>query len=380
MNKIRKKTTSVLAGLVALTIGLAACSTPETTDGTTTEQPQDTTTEATTDDTDDTVDATDPVTTDETDTTDAEAAFAEEEGSQRVLQIGYDGGFCQAAIAVAHLHGYFEDEGLQTELTRTGGIAENRDAIALGQLDTSVGMIAAWLKPVTAGVDIRFTVGLHTGCTSAFVLADSDITEFEAGQNVAISGGIGGVNHNIAYRFIEHDGFAPEDFTWRDYAADQLLLILQQGEADVAIIGDQLAEQWVADGTLRRIRSLHEDEDFVDESCCVLGIRGQFLDENPITSEKITRAVYKASQWIGESTENKLETVQLLFEHDYISGSEEYALSLYELFEFGLSNEQTEKTLFATVDEYQKLGIIDADLDPEVVKEQIWHPFDIEND
>ncbi|HML45890.1 MAG TPA: ABC transporter substrate-binding protein [Clostridia bacterium] len=308
-----------------------------------------------------------------------ELAFQAEPASQRTIHIGYDSGLCQAAIPIAHIKGFFAEEGLTTELTKTGGTLDNaRDALAGGKIDTSAGMIAGWLKPVTNGVDIRFTVGLHTGCSSAFVLADSDITAFEAGQTIAISGGIGGVYHNIGYRFIAHDGFAPQDFTWKDFPADQTLLVLQNGEADVAVIGDQLAEKWVTDGTLRRIRTLNDDPDFIEESCCVMGIAGPFLDENPIASEKISRAVYKAALWIGESDENKLEAARILLENNYISGTEEYAVQLMKLFRWGLPNELTEATLYRSVDEYQALGVISKDLDPELIKSLIWTPLDIE--
>jgi NitT/TauT family transport system substrate-binding protein len=310
---------------------------------------------------------------------DKEAAFALEPASKRAIHIGYDGGLCQAAIPIAQHKGFFAAEGLTTELTKSGGTQDNaRDALAGGKIDTSAGMIAGWLKPITNGIDIRFTVGLHTGCTSAFVLSKSDSTGFKKGQTVAFSGGIGGVYHNIAYRFIAHDGFVPDDFKWRDFPADQILLVLQNGQADIAVVNDQLAEKWVMDGILRRVRSLHEDPDFKNEACCVMGIAGPFLDQNPVTSEKISRAVYNAAKWIDASDENKRETAKILLENAYISGTEEYAYQLLKLFRFGIPNDLTEKSLNDSVDEYQALGVLSRDLKPEDVKRQIWKPLNIE--
>jgi len=310
---------------------------------------------------------------------DKEAAFALEPASKRAIHIGYDGGLCQAAIPIAQHKGFFTDEGLTTELTKSGGTQDNaRDALAGGKIDTSAGMVAGWLKPITNGIDIRFTVGLHTGCTSAFVLKNSAENGFRKGQTVAFSGGIGGVYHNIAYRFIAHDGFVSDDFKWRDFPGDQLLLVLQNGQADIAVIGDQLAEKWVLDGTLRRVRSQHEDPDFKNEACCVMGIAGPFLDQNPVTSEKISRAVYNAAKWIDASDENKRETAKILLENAYISGTEEYAYQLLKMFRFGLSNDVTEKSLYDSVDEYQKLGVLSKDLKAEDVKKQIWQPLNIE--
>ena len=302
-------------------------------------------------------------------------SFYSERGSQETIRVGYDGLLCQAPIALAHLKGFFEEEGLDTELIRTGDQNAVRDALAGGHLDVASGMIAAWLRPVTQGIDIRFTAGLHTGCASAFVLADSDIDSFEEGQNIAITGGIGGLFHNIGLRFIANDGFRADDFVWRDFPADQILLALQNGSADLAVFPDNLGEQWIEDGTLRRIRSLHEDPDFKEEACCVLGIAGTFYDENPHTSERISHAVFRAAQWLEESDENKLEAAQLLIDAGYLSSTPEYSVQLMQLFQFALSHDTTRKTLERTVTEYKDLGIIDEQVSSDLVSDQIWKPF-----
>jgi NitT/TauT family transport system substrate-binding protein len=305
-----------------------------------------------------------------------EAAYKAEPASRRVINIGYDGGLCQASIPIAQTKGFFEAEGLKTKLTRS---ESPRDAIAGGKIDTSAGMIAAWLKPISNGVDIVFTVGLHTGCASAIVLTNSDIKSFAdvKGDTIAINGGIGGVYHNIAFRFAAHDGFKAADFKWRDFPADQSLLVLQRGEAKVAVLSDQLAEKWVQEGLVRRIRSLTFDKDFVNEACCVMGISGKFLNENPVTSEKITRAIYKASLWLNESEANRKEAAQILLDGGHISGTPEYALSLLNMYRFGLDNATTEKSLYDSVDEYKALGVLDSKTDANKLKALIWKPLDL---
>jgi NitT/TauT family transport system substrate-binding protein len=308
---------------------------------------------------------------------DYEAAYQKEPASKRVINIGYNGGLCQAAIAVAHEKGFFSAEGLDAKLTRSDS---PRDAIVGGKIDTSAGMIAEWLKAITNGVDIVFTVGLHTGCASAVVLTDSKIKTFEDARDdtVAITGGIGGVFHNIAYRFVAHDGFKATDFKWKDFPGDQLLLVLQRGEASVAVLSDQLAEKWVQEGSVRRIRSLTFDDDFKDESCCVLGISGKFLSENPVTSEKISRAIYKASLWLGENEQNRREAAKILLDGGHISGTPEYALSLLNMYAFGVSSAVAEKSLSDSVVEYKALGVLDEKVDVEGLKAQIWRPLDLD--
>jgi len=309
-----------------------------------------------------------------------EEAWKKEPAYGTTIHIGYDGGLCQAPIPLAYLKGFFEAEGLSVELTKSGDGTQAAVSAALagGKIDTTAGMIAGWLKPVTNGVDLRFTVGLHTGCSSAFVLADSDITGFEEGQTIGFAGGIGGVYNNIGLVFAAREGFRQDQFTWKDFGdASALLGVLQNGDTDIIIVGDQLAEKWVKDGTVRRIYSQHEGK-FENDACCVLAIRGDFYDTNPITSKKISRAIYKAAKWIDESDEHKREAAQLLLDNGHISGTVDFAVSLMKMFKFGLDTETAEKSIYTSVDEYKQLGIIDKSINVEDVKRQIWKPLDLD--
>lgn len=305
-----------------------------------------------------------------------QALYEKEEGSSRTIHIGYDGGLCQAAIPVAQYEGFFEEEGLDTELTAA---EDARDALAAELIDTSAGMIAGWLTSVQNGVDIRFVVGLHTGCAAAVTLPDSDITGFEPGQKIGVVGNIGGIYHNIGLRMAAHDGFSADDFTWLGFDSSAILLALQDHEVDVIVVSEQLSQQWLNEGSVKQIRSLTTDDDFKDEACCVMGISGKFYDENPVTSYKITRAVYRASLWLAESEENRAEAAKILVDNGYVACSEEYALQLLNYYQFGLDNATTEKSLYDSVDEYIQLGVLSAEADAEAFKAQIWQPFDLDD-
>lgn len=301
--------------------------------------------------------------------------FEEEAGSQRTIRLGFEGGLCQAAIPLAHLKGFFEAEGLTTEIVVTGDLVNSRDSLAAGHIDTVAGMLAGWFVPATQGIDIRFTQGLHTGCASAFVLADSDITGFRHGQNIAVSGAIGGAFHNIALRFIHREGFEPDDFIWRDFPAAEAVIALQNGAAQIAVIPDHVGKRFVDEGVLRVIRSL-DDDDFNEESCCVLGFLGSFINANPQTAKRISHAVYNASRWLNESEANKRNGVMLLIEAGYLSSAldVDYVVGLMCNWTWGVSHSVTEETLITSIAEYQALGVINPTLNPTHVKEQVWLP------
>jgi len=354
-----KKIVPIISAILVLALLLSACATtgnpPQTQPQTPSEPPQ----------TDDIAQKEEP-------------ASIDEPSANRIIRLGFDGGLCQAAIPVAHLKGFFEAEGLETEIVVTGDLVNSRDALAAGQIDTVAGMLAGWFVPAVQGIDLRFTLGLHTGCASAFVLTDSDINSFESGQNIAVSGAIGGAFHNIALRFIHRAGFRPEDFTWRDFPAAEAVIALQNGIVQVAVIPDHVGQNFVDQGLLRRIRSL-SDTDFANETCCVLGLLGSFIDENPETAERITRAINNASLWLNESEENKAAGINALIENGYISKGikPDHVVGLMSDWRWGMPHDITEKTLIKSIAEYQALGIINPDLNPDDVKEQLWNPLGI---
>lgn len=305
--------------------------------------------------------------------------FEEEAGGTRTIRLGFEGGLCQGAIPLAHLLGFFAEEGLDTEIVVTGDLVSSRDALAAGHIDTVAGMLSGWFVPVTQGIDIRFTLGLHTGCASAFVLADSHITELEAGQNIGVSGAIGGAFHNIALRFAYREGLAPQELTFRDFPAAEAVIALQNGDVQVIVIPDQVGMRFVEEGVLRVIRSL-DDGDFSNETCCVLGMTGAFIDQNPETAARISRGIYRASRWLDESFENKILGIELLMEHGYIAGGLDitYLAGLMDNWTWGIAHAFTEEILFTAIHEFQAMGVLNPNLDPGLIHGQVWHPLGID--
>ena len=303
-----------------------------------------------------------------------EERFALEEGGKRTLHISYDGGLCPSPIPIAQLKGFFADEGLDTELV---AVENQRDALAAGKIDTALGMLTDWLPSIQNGVDLRFSIALHTGCTSAAVLPDSGITKFEKGQRVGVVGAIGGVYHNIALRFIAHDGFKADDFTWLSLDAGTILKALQEDQVDVIVASDQLITQWEDDGLVSTIRSQTFDDDFKDEACCAIGFPGEFVEENPVTVLKITKAIYNAALWIQESDDNRKEAAELLLDGGYISGDVNYNARLLGTLKYGLDNKDLEKSLSDIVDEFVELEILRPDTDTQAFKDQILIKYDL---
>lgn len=229
------------------------------------------------------------------------------------------------------------------------------------------------LVPAVNGVRLKFTTGLHTGCKSLYVPADSAIkgTADLIGKTVAIADGIGGSDHNITLRFLAKDDIDIKDVKVKVVESAAAVMAMQKGEVQAALLSDQFARGFLDKGELRIIRSLTFDEDFKTETCCIHAVHLDFYNANPITVKKLTRAHEKASAWMMENPE---ETVRILQANKWAPGDFNLVLSLLKTYDFSISDAFTEKTLRDVIDDYKKFGLISAAKSTDDILRQIWDP------
>ena len=104
---------------------------------------------------------------------DASADGASDSGTTH-LRLIYSPSLCAAPMYIAIENGYFEEENLDIEQV-TVDAAHVSEAIGADQVDVGMGLIGKLLQPIENGLPIKFTTGLHTGCTKLLVPGDSDI-------------------------------------------------------------------------------------------------------------------------------------------------------------------------------------------------------------
>ena len=99
-----------------------------------------------------------------------DTAFHAEDAANRTIHVSYGGGsLCTSPMALAYFLGYYEAEGLDVEIIY---VESDKEALASG-------FLASWLPAISNGVGFTFTTGIHTGCGSVVVLADSDIQSYK---------------------------------------------------------------------------------------------------------------------------------------------------------------------------------------------------------
>lgn len=282
---------------------------------------------------------------------------------------------CTSGPVVADKLGYYAEFGLEAEGVKGTSYTE---ALGTNSADVAVGHIATMLVPCTNGVELTFVGGAHKACKSIYVLADSEYetTEDMKGTKVSVPNGIGASDYNITARLFYADGINPlTDVELTPVETSACVAAMQNGEISGALLSDTFAYHMVEDGTLRRVRSLL-DEDFQDEPCCVIAMSTEFVEQNPIISQKVVEAVKKAHIWMNENPE---DATKLLIEEGLNSEDYDMNVEINKSLEFGLTDEFTENGLRQVAEDYIELGIITSTKDVEEVMAKAWTPVAPEN-
>ena len=223
-------------------------------------------------------------------------------------------------------------------------------------------------------MDIVFTGSAQTGCKSLYVLADSGIesTKDLEGTTVGMDSPIGGSSHNMIIRFFLADGLKQDAATCVQVESSAAIQSLQSGDIKACLLSDRFAKKFVDDGTLKVLRSITWDDDFKDETCCVMAMSGKFVKENPVISQVLTKCVMDAYMYIAE---NKDEAAQIMLDEGMVSGDIELTKYMLDQQNWAVSNADTKETIKAVAKDYITAGIITSDWTVDKVVETAWHPL-----
>lgn len=306
---------------------------------------------------------------------DEEEAWKKEPAYGQTIRYWLSDG-CTSGPVMADKLGYFEEAGLTAEGVKGTTYTE---ALGTGAADVAVGHVATMLVPSTNGVDLTFTGGAHFGCKSIYVLGDSEYqtTEDLRGLKISVPNGIGASDYNITACLLDSDGINPlEDVNLIQVETSACIPSMQNGEIAAALLSDTYAYHMVEDGTLRKIRSLL-DEDWEGAPCCIIAMNATFVKENPITAKKVTECVKKAHIWMRENPE---EATKMLIEEGLNSEDFEMNVAVNKSMKFGPTDEVAEAGLRKIAEAYIRLGIITSTDDIEEVMEKAWNPAAPENE
>lgn len=209
---------------------------------------------------------------------------------------------CQSPISVALKQGFFQKYGLNVEPVNFSGPTDALlQAIATGHADGGIGMALRWLKPLEQGFDVDLTVGTHGGCMRLLAPKSAGIASVKdlVGKAVAVSDQASPIRNFFAIKLAKQGIDPDKQVNWVQYPADLFGEALNKGEVQ-AIASDD-PQGWLIK---KRYDLVEVDNnlngEYANVTCCVLGLRGSLVRENPEVAKAISQAIVDAQQWTAD--------------------------------------------------------------------------------
>jgi NitT/TauT family transport system substrate-binding protein len=234
-------------------------------------------------------------------------------GAPRKLKLSWNAGaVCLAPLPVAIDHGFFRKQNLDVELVNYSGSTDQLlEAIATGKTDAGLGMALRWLKPLEQGFDVKISAGTHGGCMRVLSRANSGVEKLAdlKGKIVAV-GDLAGPDKNFFSIQLAKQGIDPnKDVDWRAYPGNLLQLAVEKNEVKAFLASDPIAYLWLKDSAYREVAS-NLDGDYKDKTCCIVGLRGSLVREEPLVARAVTQALLDAAMFSAQNPDQAAASFQ----------------------------------------------------------------------
>jgi NitT/TauT family transport system substrate-binding protein len=288
------------------------------------------------------------------------------------VKIGFIGLTCEAPIYTAYEKGFFKDEGLEPELVKCSW-ASYKDNLALGSYDITHHLVMYFLKPIEQGLDVRFLGGVHTGCLRVQTGVNSPIHKIQdlKGKRIGVPG-MGTPPFVFANRVLGTHGVDPStEITWKVFPAGELGLALTKGEVDAVADAEPIGTLLVADGRARNIEGMDEATDlpYAKEYCCEIIGNGKWIDANPDSAARATRAILRGAKWVQE---NPKAAAKLAVDKKYLASTVELNTVALSRLKYIPSVSIAEQTLFTAAKEMRAAKMLSPNTDTDALAKRAF--------
>ena len=286
-----------------------------------------------------------------------------------ILKIGYGGSLCEAPIHTAYEKGFFEEEGLKTEIIKFAP-GTTFDGVTSGQIDASFALLASIIQPLANGLPAKITTGLHTGCDIVLVKPNSGITKAADLKGKKI--GIASMTSSpviYAKRVLGDNGvnvrMEDSEVEFVVYNLSDLPLVLANGTVDAIAVNEPTATIAVNANGFKILFDSAVDEPYRHQYCCVAYVSDRLLKRDKDIAARYTRALQKAAKYIDG---NQDEITRIQVEKKYVAGDPAVNAEVIKKFSYIPSVSGAYEAFGITAPALQKIGMLNADVDPAVLQ------------
>lgn len=290
---MKKKILALLLALTTMT-SLVACGSSSTTEETSTE---------TTSETDDVSEESAEETTEES-TEEVPEETEEASGEISTLRIALPTWVGYGPLYVAQEKGFFEENGVNVELSIVEGLAERKQALISGNLEGLATAVDVFVNLEGAGINMDMVWLLDRSNGADGIVATSDIKTPADLKGKTVATEVGTTEHLFLLKVLEQNGLTQDDITLTPMTIGDAGTAFVAGKVDAAVTYDPYLAQGIeAGGT--GFTTAEYDIDLMD----AVGFTDEVIESDPEAIQAFVNAISEATDYIAE---NKDECIPII--------------------------------------------------------------------
>ncbi|MEI7712340.1 MAG: CmpA/NrtA family ABC transporter substrate-binding protein [Rhodospirillales bacterium] len=290
----------------------------------------------------------------------AGAAYASDAPEQTDVNIGFVAVESCGSLVAAHEKGFFAKHGLKSTMTLQNGWAAARDKVISGEnhashlkydqpLASTIGLLGAPKIPIVAPFTLSRSGSVFMVSTSMKGKLTFDPASWRAvleerkakNETFTIALPLPFGWHGLMYRyFLANAGInADKDMRLITLPPAQMVQNIRVGTMEACSMVEPWGNRGVADGITSIVMYGHEM--WPNHPIKALGMRADWAEKNPRTTQAILRAVQEAATWC-DNPENRPELARILSGPSYLNTPVKYILpTLLGQFDWGDGRKET---------------------------------------
>lgn len=230
-------------------------------------------------------------------------------------------------LTIAERKGFFKDEGLDVTINDFGGGAKSLQALIGGSVDAVAGAYEHTIRMQAKGQDIVATIELGRFPGIVLVKRRDVADKYRSiadlkGATIGVTAPGSSTNFFVNY-LLAKNGLSPDDVSFVGVGVGlSAVAQMKRGEIDAMANLDPVITKLENDGDVVVMADSRSKEgnDAIfggQNPAAVLYLKSDFVAANPVTTQKLTNAFYKALRWLQAATP---EDVAAVVPQEYLLG------------------------------------------------------------
>lgn len=311
----------------------------------------------------------------------AQDADAAPEKPDLLLGVGGKPLFYYLPLTIAERKGFFKEEGLNVSVNDFGGGSKSLQALIGGSVDVVTGAYEHTIRMQNKGQDIKAICelgrfpGICIGVRSDLADEIKTIADLK-GRNIGVTAPGSSTALFLQYAFIKN-GLAPDDASIIGVGGGaSAVAAIKKGDIAALVHLDPVITKLEVDGDIKVLLDTRTEEGTKQlfdgtNPAAIVYVKQGFIDENPVTTQRIVNAFLKSLNWIRNASADEVADA---VPEEYLFGDRELYKTGFEksramYSENGLVAEEGYKSM------YDMLKMLDADLAASDIKySQTFNP------